>query len=112
MFYPDLTPYTYQAGVGALNVGWLARHKPYPKGIVSDEFLVKLKALVKKPINLMRGSHKCEFCDHNISRGNGELHIAYEGITYAAPVLIAHYVEAHYYKPPDKFIRAVLGASI
>jgi hypothetical protein len=110
MYYPDLTPYTYQHGGPALNVGWLSRDKPYPKGIVSDEFLKKLKAL--KPINLMRGSHRCEFCDHALIFGNGEIHVTEEGITYAAPTLIAHYVEAHYYKPPDKFVRAVLGTPV
>lgn len=107
MFYQDLTPYKDSL----VSVGWLSRGKPYPKGIVSDEFLTKLKELIKHPVNLMRGSHTCEFCDHNIARGNGEIHIAGEGVTYAAPVLIAHYVETHYYKPPDEFIQSVLRAS-
>lgn len=32
------------------------------------------------------------------------------GVGYAAPELIAHYVEAHDYLPPTEFIEAVLSS--
>jgi hypothetical protein len=40
--------------------------------------------------------------------GNGEIRIP-DGPTamFAAPTLIWHYVEAHGYRPPDRFIAAV-----
>lgn len=110
MYYKDLSPYVYQRSLNkAVNVGWLSKSHTYPKGIVSDEFLVKLKELAKKGVSLCRGSHACEFCDKDPPRGNGEIHVMSDGVEYHAPVLIVHYVEAHYYKPPDEFIRAVLA---
>ena len=38
---------------------------------------------------------------------NGEIRITAETVTYAAPVLIVHYVEAHGYLPPTEFLNAV-----
>lgn len=32
------------------------------------------------------------------------------GVAYAAPELVAHYVEAHGYLPPADFIEAVLSS--
>jgi hypothetical protein len=43
--------------------------------------------------------------------GNGEIRVpGLSGVVYVAPVLVAHYVEAHNYRPPDEFIQAVLSA--
>jgi hypothetical protein len=33
--------------------------------------------------------------------------ILYRQITYAAPVLIVHYIEAHGYLPPTEFMKAL-----
>ena len=49
-------------------------------------------------------------------RGNDELWLgsaeirvfSNEGVTYAAPNLIYHYIVDHHYLPPEEFIRAVL----
>jgi hypothetical protein len=35
--------------------------------------------------------------------------VSTSGVTYAAPVLILHSVEAHKYLPPAEFIAAVVG---
>lgn len=35
-----------------------------------------------------------------------------DGVAYAAPELIAHYVEAHDYQPPADFTEAVLSSDV
>lgn len=74
----------------------------------------------------MRGYHYCQFCPGaaepprvvredmrgyeapDVARGNGEIWLTgVDGTTFAAPVLIGHYVEDHRYLPPDGFIEAV-----
>ena len=75
----------------------------------------------------MRGFHACAWCapgedaatwlqvkpDYGpdascASIGNGEIRVRGEGLVYAAPALIYHYVVDHNYRPPDEFIAAVL----
>lgn len=38
---------------------------------------------------------------------NGEIRVTRNGITYAAPILITHYIEVHGYCPPGEFLRAI-----
>ena len=38
---------------------------------------------------------------------NGEIRVASGGVTFAAPVLIVHYIEAHGYAPPEPFLKAI-----
>ncbi len=41
--------------------------------------------------------------------GSAEIRVfGSNGVTYAAPDMIYHYVAEHEYKPPDEFIEAVL----
>jgi hypothetical protein len=119
-YFPDLTPYAYcpnprydEQPSGALNVGWLEKDAPYDQGPVPDGFAERLASLVRQPINRMRGYHTCPFCGR--AAGNGEIHvkslIARER-TYAAPVLIAHYVATHGYRPPDEFVDAVMAQAV
>jgi hypothetical protein len=43
--------------------------------------------------------------------GDGEIRvIGADGVTYAAPVLLLHYVVVHKYSPPQQFVEAVLRA--
>jgi hypothetical protein len=43
-----------------------------------------------------------------ISLGNGEIRVPSEnGIVYAAPTLICHYIDRHRYCPPNEFLMAV-----
>ena len=129
-YYPDLSPYTYTDGqAGLVNVGWLARDKPFPKGIVNPGIVTKIGDLCKTPTNLMRGFHTCPWCEEPQGKfrlptpteedyledgqlrmlGNGEIHVAAGGIywTYAAPTLIYHYILRHQYLPPKEFLDAV-----
>ena len=117
MFFQDLTPYTYSRAVCSghvLNIGWLSRDVPFQTGDTKDEFLRTLKLLAENPVRLCAGQHECEFCDirqFEIPAGNGEIHVpaADRTVTYAAPQLVPHYVEAHRYFPPAVFIEAVLA---
>jgi len=38
---------------------------------------------------------------------NGEIRVRLENITFAAPVLIVHYIEEHGYLSPADFVKAV-----
>ena len=130
MFFADLTPYEYGYEVSrsnVLNVGWLSRGHDFPVGAVPETFVNALRRLVKSPENLYRGYHRCEFCpDPPVvvsSTGlrvinppgetmcNGEVRVGSEGVVYVAPVLVAHYVEVHNYRPPEEFILAVISAN-
>ena len=44
--------------------------------------------------------------------GNGEIKVSGQGITFAAPVLIVHYIEQHRYLPPAQFLEAVERANL
>jgi hypothetical protein len=130
MFFADLTPYEYGYEMprrNILNVGWLGRGHAFPMGAVPDTLVGALRRLIRSPENLYRGYHRCEFCPDppvvvsptgrrmsnppGETMGNGEIRVAgLEGVIYVAPVLVAHYVEVHDYRPPEEFIRAVLSA--
>jgi len=111
-YFEDLTPYDYIRGrwteqPDALNVGWLDKAQPFDIGPVPSGFTDALRALVAKPVNLCRGWHTC-WCSQ--AQGNGEIRVTgADGVVFAAPVLIAHYVAAHGYRPPQAFIDAVMA---
>jgi hypothetical protein len=128
MHYPDLSPYSYgrtDPAPNILNVGWLSREHEYVQGLAPAGLLPVLKRLIKTPVNLYRGYHYCEFCPEPRialsptglrifdgapeSLGNGEIRVvAGDGTVLVAPVLIAHYIEAHGYLPPPQFTTACL----
>lgn len=78
-----------------------------------------------RPALQHRGYHICNLCtdvsrsqyvtEHHSKRlflGSAEIRVVGEqGITYAAPTLIFHYVRDHAYRPPEEFLRA-LGVSL
>jgi len=128
--FRDLTRYEY-LGVedNTRNVGWLSAAYEYPKGRVSRDIVDKLERLSRSAHNLTRGHHVCELCtsepprehgDEPISNahhlpetGNGEIRItAADGVAYAAPVLLVHYIEAHDYLPPAEFLDAVASIDL
>jgi hypothetical protein len=138
-YFSDHSPYAYGHGShpGVVHVGWLDNIHPYPKGTVDARLIEKMKLLASNPVELYRGKHICELCveppdlikttqpngvalDPNCSwvrwvnqrSSNGEIRVSGEGIMFAAPVLIVHYIEAHNYSPPAEFLRAVEKALI
>ena len=128
MHFDDLSPFSYSAAESSgtvLSVGWLGAGHDFPVAPPRVDVILALRVLVAHPVNLYRGKHQCEFCPSPPAEnrngllwstapeeilGNGEIHVPGEGsITYAAPVLIRHYVEAHHYAPPADFILACLA---
>ncbi len=114
-------------------MGWLDNTHPFPKGVIDAPLIEKIRKLAVSPVELYRGFHICELCveppdrikscvsdganllDPDCSwvkwadqrRSNGEIRVAREGVTFAAPVLIIHYIEEHGYLPPDSFLKAI-----
>jgi hypothetical protein len=115
-----------------VHVGWLDGLHPFPKGLVERALVEKMKLLARRPVELYRGKHLCELCveppglektfmpngfllktNSAWSRwadqrsGNGEIRVRLGSTTFAAPVLITHYVEEHGYLPPAEFLIAI-----
>ncbi|MCX4824617.1 hypothetical protein OG883_33135 [Streptomyces sp. NBC_01142] len=66
-----------------------------------------------------RGYHFCPWCPARRvgarvdgPRGSAEIRVEGNGVAYAAPELIAHYVEVHDYLPPADFVEAVLSSDV
>ena len=116
-YFPDLAPYEYarRSHPGVFHVGWLDDKHPFPRGPVAPHLIERLKVLATKPVELCRGFHVCELCAEPVlskatpptNRGNGEIRVSRAGMTFAAPVLIVHYIEQHNYLPPAQFLSAV-----
>ena len=103
------------------------------RGPVPPGFIDRLKVLIQHHHAQTRGFHVCQFCtdlpaalspgeafhpklyDECLADGrlsSAEIRVRGEdGRWYAAPRMIAHYVEAHGYRPPEEFIRAVIKKS-
>ena len=126
MYFEDLSPYTYCRSdferEDALNVGWLETGRPYAKGSVPKKAISVLKKLVRRPVkDELWGFHACDLCQTKpavLTRlwpkrrhlGTGEIRVAgVNGIIYASPVLIVHYIKAHQYCPPQEYIDALLA---
>ena len=122
--FPDLSSYSYghRPQPGVVHVGWLDDKHNYPKGRVAGHVIKKLKQLATRPTELYRGFHICELCSHpkgilaeqdwewaKSRSSNGEIRVTLGMTTYAAPVLIVHYIQEHGYLPPVEFLRAVVG---
>ena len=135
VYFPDLSAYSYGHGhhPGVVHVGWLDGTHPFPKGQVERSLIEKMKVLASNPVELYRGKQLCEVCtvppgvvrtlvpnrggmidpqsswakwaEHRWS--NGEIRVAGDGVIFAAPVLIVHYIEEHGYLPPVQFLDAV-----
>ncbi len=48
---------------------------------------------------------------HGMAQSSGEVRVEVDGLIYAAPLLIAHYVKAHRYHPPAEFLEGVRAGS-
>jgi hypothetical protein len=123
-YYPDLSPYTYSRIWGdqpILNVGWLDTEHTYSQGTVPDPFWDRLWTFCRQPVFRSYGSHGCGFCqtlwrpiyeqreDETLNLSSAQVRVVdQDGTVYAAPDLIYHYVVAHHYRPPEKFIQAVM----
>lgn len=123
MYFKDLSPYIYFTSdykplPNVYNVGWLAKLRRFPKAAPDPAFVEQLKRLFQHDqtrVNQTRGIHACPWCNVNIQLGEDYLGTAeiwvpgHDGVIYAAPTLIIHYVAEHHYRPPADFVAAVMA---
>ena len=126
-YFADLSECTYFGSEFAEKlraVGWLEHNKNHSTGEVSEKFFERLCELLGDPWNPIDfcGSHECDFCrfsqktNENTKYKKREIKITScvnlfvpgDGFIYVAPELIAHYIDAHNYSPPEEFCRAVM----
>jgi len=124
--YEDLAPCTYFGErPGLIAVGWLEDGHPYTRGKVEREEIDLLAMLLAdapafQPL-LFMGYHLCSLCMFPRRRrktrwrmratgqrlafdvGVFNLLVPAEGVVYATPSLVFHYVLSHHYRPPDAF---------
>jgi hypothetical protein len=122
-YFEDLSDYTYFRlefyRPRTKNVGWLDSAHEFPKTTPTHELLDLIWDYCKISVAQSRGLHDCEYCTSGSSNyvirngqplllGTSEIRVfAKDGVIYAAPTLIYHYVFVHHYRPPDEFVRAL-----
>jgi len=113
-WYEDLSPcdwYGASAAKVLRAVGWLGEGRPFPTGDVDREVYERLSTIPPFPFPLpvCAGVHVCEVCRfEGEAADNGEHIIPGNGVLFIAPRMIRHYMNAHWYQPPQEFCRAVL----
>lgn len=108
--FKDLDPIETDFGTSFIAIGWLGKDSVFETGPVSKEFFTKLEALTRQPWQPIYclGVHFCELCQFDPPGFHIEVYIPFDGKLYMAPVGIKHYIAAHWYRPPQIFIEAVL----
>jgi hypothetical protein len=105
-----------------LAVGFLEEGQTYSTGDVSEQFFARLVELLVNPWQpfASAGRQPCGWCrftggpgqvhfgEHVAPIGGSLLFVPGASAAYVAPSLIAHYIDAHGYKPPDEFQQAVM----
>jgi|SRR5579864_3631575 len=129
--------YARYRGPATRAVGWLSRDHKFETAAPTDELLDLIWQYCKFPVAQMRGVHVCEFCPsslwtaHDLSSlldglrhadslsraerngevlllGSAEIRVfGKDGLIYAAPNLIYHYISFHHYRPPSEFLDAL-----
>lgn len=131
MYFPDLSPYKYfesDRAPNVLNIGWLGGAHAYPQGQPPEGFLERLWIFCRESVNRLRGFHVCELCPRPegyppmlqmqysgeaLWLGSAEAWaFGDDGMVYAAPDMIFHYVVDHGYLPPAAFVQAVLNGPL
>ena len=111
--FRDLQPLNYfgEEFTGVLRaVGWLGRDQDFETGRIGSEFYERLVALLARPYQpiAFAGFHECEVCQFDGVCGAANLWVPADGFIMVCPELILHYINAHYYKPPEVFQEAVM----
>lgn len=108
---PDLAPCHYLPlpSDALVAIGWLDPHQEFVRGVVTEEFFIKLKELCASPWQPVSaaGKHVCEICQFDAPSFSDNVFVPYQGKLFVAPVAIVHYVAAHRYQPPPEFVAAV-----
>jgi hypothetical protein len=92
-------------------VGWLERGEPFATGAVSAAAYVALKQLLVEPWQpvVFFGMHQCGLCQFDGPIQTKNLFVPGGDIIFVAPAMIAHYIAAHHYLPPEAFLAAVIS---
>lgn len=113
-WHADLAPFAdlgpgYETCLRA--VGWLERGRPFPTGAVDAAVYERLVELARDPWQpaIAMGFHRCDLCLYDGASGRRNLYVPGDGVLFVCPELIAHYMNAHGYRPPDEFCAAVLA---
>ena len=114
-WFNDLSPCNYfgeEFAAFLLAVGWLERGKPFPIATPDRRVYEKIIELRTNPWQpgVFAGHHECDLCQYEPeARGGANLFIPCSQVVYVCPELIAHYMNAHGYGPPQEFCDAVLA---
>lgn len=119
VYEPDMT----KSGKFKL-VGYLSRDHDYPQGEISEAAFDRLANLALLRIIQYLGYYNCDLgsCGSNQiqpdfywrgmripQRCTSEILVPGKAVLYRAPALILHYIRAHRYLPPARFLDAVLA---
>lgn len=114
-WFADLTPCDFISSIADgpfLAVGWLRRAGDFPTGSTSRDVFARLVDLVRDPWQpfVTAGNHECDLCQFEPEAvGSKNLFVPGDGVIYVAPELITHHINAHRYRPPEEFCKAVLA---
>jgi len=114
MWIADLEPWSLFAdnfSEAMRAVGWIERDHDFPIGTVDIEVFQRLTELLLDPWQpfVSMGCHECQLCLYRGPSGNRNLFVPSQGIVFVCPELITHYMNAHGYRPPSEFCRAVMN---
>jgi hypothetical protein len=111
-WFEDMTPLSYFGDyfAGCLTaVGWLERGRPFLTGAEDASIYSQLTELLRdpwQPFNTL-GFHTCDLCLYEGPTGTTNLFVPAGDRLFVCPELIVHYMNAHAYRPPEPFCRAV-----
>ncbi|WP_363796316.1 hypothetical protein ABU614_12705 [Lysobacter firmicutimachus] len=108
----------YFEAPGTVNVGWLGNGMSFPRYPPSEELLSLIWQYTQFSVARARGVHYCDLCTSArcveerdglaLLLGAAEMRVfGSEGVIYAAPNMLYHYVRVHHYQPPEAFVRAL-----
>ena len=114
MWYEDLTECGYfgeEIAQSLTAIGWLENGKDFQKGAFSKDCFFKLCEFQKNPwtFAMCAGFHECDLCQFQGQTGGSNIFVPHNGKIYVCPELITHYINNHFYLPPDEFIEAALN---
>lgn len=104
---------------GVVNVGWIDIRANFQRGETQKTLSEKLLAIAcgsesaHTLVEPIRESPRCAICGPiSLQCGlkvlpEAELWVPGEGVVFASPIAIIHYIEAHEYRPPAEYIEAV-----
>jgi hypothetical protein len=121
-YLPDMSDYNYLAEFtrpGTKAVGWLEQGHDFHTATPDETMLNALWTFCKVSVAQTRGVHPCPFCKDQLGAeaerdgeslllGTSEIRVfSQDGLIFAAPTLIYHYISHHHYRPPTEFVAAL-----